>query len=306
MSTSNNAMVELREEAQGLANVLASPEYTGKLKQLLPSDIPVDRFRSVVLLAVQQNPDLMKKSTDKKSLLLACQRAAKDGLVPDGREGALVMYGNVVQWQPMIGGLRKRLADLGFTLRADVVYANDTFDYDLGDDPRITHKPPPLGHKRGDVIGAYAIATDEAGHKYREVMSKEDIDYIRSKSKSGPTWNNWYGEMAKKTVARRLIKQLSLGSRDDRLSSTLESDDEATGIAEASRGPVAPSETAQRVQAAARAAAKPVDTGNAEKVGAGVIDGDTRPAADAHDEEIAGEFRDVTGQEGGQGAQAEF
>lgn len=233
-----------------IPSVLKSPEYQQKFKALLPSDISADRFTNIVLLAVQKSPDLLKPATDKTSLFLACQSAAKDGCVPDGKEGALVMYGNQVQWQIMIGGLRKRLANIGFDLRAEPVYANDTFDYDLGDDPRITHKPPPLGQERGDIIGFYAIATGPDGRIYRDVMSKKDIDYVRATAKSGAVWQKWYVEMGKKTVGRRLVKSLPVANTDDRLREALEHDNAHFDVGGA--GARQPSSVAAAVQAAAR------------------------------------------------------
>lgn len=252
--------ITIREATGQFAGALKSAEYQSKFKAMLPSDISPDRFTNIVLLAVQKQPDLLKPSTDKTSLFLACQSAAKDGCVPDGKEGALVMYGNQVQWQIMIGGLRKRLANIGFDLRAEVVHANDTFDYDLGDDPRITHKPPQLGKDRGDIIGFYAIATGPDGRTYRDVMSKKDVDYVRATAKSGNIWQKWYVEMGKKTVGRRLVKSLPIATTDDRLREALEHDNQHFDPAGATTRQ--PSAAAHAVQAAARgqdATAEPAD-----------------------------------------------
>ena len=78
---------------------------------VLPDDVDSERFTAVVIRAVQEDPDLL--AADRKSLFLSCQRAAQDGLIPDKREGALVVYSTKVndqwikkvQWQPMIGGI---------------------------------------------------------------------------------------------------------------------------------------------------------------------------------------------------------
>ena len=58
----------------------------------------------------------------------------------------------------------------------------------------------------------YAVAVFVNGGFAFEVMSKLDVDKIRESSKAakssfGP-WNNFYDEMAKKTVIRRLWKVL--------------------------------------------------------------------------------------------------
>lgn len=245
----NTQVATIRQETGKFVATLQSPDYQQKFKAMLPTDVPVDRFTNVIIRAVQENPDLMKPSTDKASLFLACQRAAQDGLIPDGKEGALVMYGQRVQWQPMIGGLRKNLARAGFDLRTGTVYEHDEFDYELGDEPRITHKPPKLGQDRGKVIGFYAIATGPDGEKYRDVMSKADVDYVKSKAKSGNVWSSWYNAMGEKTVGRRLVKQLPIVQEDERLREMLKNDDENFDL---DRQPAPQrSSVAERVQAAA-------------------------------------------------------
>ena len=52
----------------------------------LPAHMPVERFMRVVLTAAQNNPDLVR--ADRPSFFNACMKAAQDGLLPDGREGA--------------------------------------------------------------------------------------------------------------------------------------------------------------------------------------------------------------------------
>ena len=228
-------------------------------KKMLPSDVPVDKFTAVIVRAVQEDPKILE--ADRTSLFLACQRAAQDGLIPDKREGALVVYSvntgsyndpiwiKKVQWQIMIGGMRKRLAVNGFDLRTELVYEHDEFSQDLGDNPIITHKPAQLGTDRGKVIGAYAIATHvSTGEKYREVMSIDDLNHIREMAKSDKIWKTHEKEMQRKTVGRRLVKFLPITDSDDRLNSMMDNDNEHFDL-DAKPGP---SETAKRVQEATR------------------------------------------------------
>ena len=77
----------------------------GHFQQALPPDVSVDQFTRVVLTALQQKPDLMM-TEDKQSLYNACVQAAQDGLMPDGKEGALVPFGQGIKWEyPMVYGL---------------------------------------------------------------------------------------------------------------------------------------------------------------------------------------------------------
>jgi len=239
--------------------LLSDPAQQGLASQL-PDDVDIDKFTAVVIRAVQEDPQLLQ--ADSRSLFLSCQRAAQDGLIPDKREGALVVYNQKVndqwvkkvQWQPMIAGLRKRLANHGFDIRAELIYENDSFDYELGDEPSLSHKPAPLGQPRGALIGAYAIATGPDGRMYREVMDIDALNYVKSLSKaSGGPWSKFEGEMHRKTPAKRLFKYLPLPDDDTRLQGLIDRDNEQFDLGEASTA-------ARDIQAEVRKPAKKAST----------------------------------------------
>jgi recombination protein RecT len=197
-----------------------------QFKAALPAHIPAERFARVVMTAIQNNPKLL--GCTRQSLWNACMKAAQDGLLPDGREGAIVPYGEdeegsgsskIAQWMPMIAGIRKKARNSGEIAgwEAYCVYENDEFEFELGDDPFIRHKP--ALSDRGAIIAVYSIATLKDGYKSREVMSVKEIEGVRSKSKAkkGP-WKDpiFYPEMCKKVVARRHSKVLPMsGDLDD-------------------------------------------------------------------------------------------
>ncbi len=208
-----------------VCNAIASPAMQEKIRAALPENVSVDRFTRVTLTAIQQNPDITTK--DRTSLYNACVRCAADGLMPDGREAALVSYGSTVQYMPMIGGVIKRLAQAGIVIDAQVVHENDHFEQVLGDDARIEHKAPKLGQLRGKPIGAYAIAKLPNGLVMREVMDHEQIEQVRavSRAKNSGPWAQWWTEMARKTVTRRLAKRLPI--LDPQVRDLVQADDEA-------------------------------------------------------------------------------
>lgn len=204
----------------------------GEIASALPPHIPPERFIRIVLTAVNGNPDLL--SADRRSLFEAAMKAAQDGLLPDGRDGAFVVFKaksgdswiKKVQWMPMVGGILKKIRNSGelLSIAAHVVYEADKFEYILGDEERIEHAP--ALHDRGRPIAVYAIAKTKDGGIYREVMSIDDVEKVRNVSRakdSGP-WVNWWDEMSRKTVIRRLAKRLPMSSdlddlirRDDEL-----------------------------------------------------------------------------------------
>lgn len=202
-------------------------DYEPQLVAALPGHISVDRFKRTVVTAINQNPDLAR--ADRRSLFTACVRAAQDGLLPDGRDAALVVYNTknkktgqfdkLVQYLPMVQGIIRRMRNSGelASIVAYVVHEKDEFVYQLGDDPKIVHNPALLD--RGKPIGVYAVARLTNGEVQREVMSVADVEKVRavSRSKDKGPWVDWWEEMARKTVIRRLSKRLPNSSDIDEM-----------------------------------------------------------------------------------------
>jgi recombination protein RecT len=189
------------------------PEFA----KMLPQHISPDKFVRVVLTAIQDNPDLL--AVERRSLFNACMRAATDGLIPDGKRGAIVVYRDkkrgtkMAQWVPMIAGLREMVRNSGeiVTWDAHVVCEHDQWEYEEGDHARILHKP--VRGDRGPVIAAYSIARLRNGEISREWMWIEELDKVRAASRAeGGPWTFWFDEMCKKTVAKRHAKVLPMST----------------------------------------------------------------------------------------------
>lgn len=196
----------------------------------LPRHVTVDRFKRILANAISTDSYLQNAIRENPSSVwnsaLAC---AKDGLIPDGREAALVVFKTKVkcadgitrslataQYMPMIGGILKMMRQSGevSSLSVQVVHETDDFDYELGDNERITHKPD-LASERGNMIAAYAILKTKDGGIYREIMGREQILAVKKISKardSGPWSGPFESEMWKKTVLRRLAKRAPLST----------------------------------------------------------------------------------------------
>lgn len=271
MSKGNSRAVALREFQQTVQ------ERRSDFQNALPAHIPVARFERVVLTAIQNNLQLL--DAPKRELFNACVKAAQDGLLPDGREGALVCRpgrnGVTVTWQPMIAGIRKKVRNSGEIATWDVqaVYENDQFEYELGDEPFIRHKP--ALKDRGELIAVYSVATLKSGEKSRDVMSVDEVNRIRDRSdawkaykagkiKSTP-WATDYAEMAKKTVARRHAKVLPMSTDLDDL---IRRDDELYNFSGASDAAPAESPARRGIEGKLDLLAGPDDDGE-------IIDGET-------------------------------
>lgn len=201
-------------------------------QKMLPAHITFEKFQRTVMTACLANQELF--NCDLQSLMLASIKCATDGLLPDNREAAFVIFNSKektdggpdrwvkkAQYIPMWVGLLKKIrqSEEVASVRAHVVYKIDLekgkFEYVLGDEERIIHEPYLGAGDKGGIIAAYCIAHLKNGDVIREVMTFEEIEKVRRKSKSGDKegrpigiWAEWYEEMARKTVFRRAAKWL--------------------------------------------------------------------------------------------------
>lgn len=198
----------------------------------LPPHISAERFQSAAITAVNLNPDLLKPAL-RRSLFNACTKAAQDGLMPDGREGALVIFGSAVAWLPMVYGIIKKARQSGeiATLGARIVYQNELdagrFKFTITNGEDTLEHDPILFGERGAPVGAYARVKFKDGAIEYEILNKAELDKIRnvSRAKNSGPWVDWWEEMAKKTAIRRLAKRLPLSAD---LVATVTREDEVT------------------------------------------------------------------------------
>jgi recombination protein RecT len=189
-----------------------------QLRSVLPAHIEIAKFQRVAMTAITMDPALL--NADRQSLYTSLTKAAMDGLLPDKREGALVIYKTkvkidgrdewieAVQWMPMVAGILKKVRQSGevASIAAHAVYENDEFDYTLGDNEQIHHKPtdgPP-----GRIRGAYCIVTLKDGFKVRDYMPWWRIEKAKAAAKTKYVWDAWPDEMAIKTVIKHIAKVL--------------------------------------------------------------------------------------------------
>lgn len=190
----------------------------GQLKSVLPSHIDIAKFQRVAMTAIAMDPALLK--ADRQSLYQSLTKAAMDGLLPDKREGALVIYKTkvkidgrdewieAVQWMPMVAGILKKVRQSGevASISAHAVYENDEFDYLLGDNEQIHHKP--THGQPGKIKGAYCIVALKDGFKVRDYMPWWRIEKAKAVAKTKFVWDAWPDEMAIKTVIKHIAKVL--------------------------------------------------------------------------------------------------
>jgi len=200
---------------------LARLKDAGEL-DMLPANVTYEAFRNAAVVAITDNPAIL--SCNKESIFKAIRRLAAAGLVPDGREAAIVPFSGQAQAMPMVYGLIKVARNSGeiSSIWAEVVRGDEIFTISMVNGQRsFDHQYDPL-RREGEVKGAYAVAKLKDGTIEVEAMGRDDIEKRRKSSanqrSAAPTgiWAQWYDEMAKKTVIRALVKRLPMSSEDVR------------------------------------------------------------------------------------------
>lgn len=191
-----------------------------QFRMTLPNHIPVERFIRTIQTAIMSNPKIA--TAERNSFFKACMNAASDGLLPDGKEAAIVPFnskaGVMCTYMPMTAGILKKVRNSGelASITSQLVYSEDKFDYWIDSKgEHLEHRPNLFATSgRGEVVGAYALATTTSGAVYIEVMTIDQLEQVRNSSRakdSGP-WKDWASEMYRKTVIKRLAKRLPMST----------------------------------------------------------------------------------------------
>jgi recombination protein RecT len=244
-----------------------------KFAAALPAHIPPGRYVRSAINAVLK-PDIASvadTAEGRQSIYESLLKCAADGLLPDGREAALVKFNtkdgdrwvNKAQYMPMVAGIMKKARNSGeiAAIFAQVVYANDTFKVSLVTDGVPVVHEPTMG-SRGDVVGAYALCRFKDGSwSQPEIMDVDQINAIRKRSKTaekGP-WQTDWAEMARKTVIKRAAKYWPSSTDKDGVdvAELIKRDDNLTELAVIDSEPVAEKPTRKKSGAAAKALAAP-------------------------------------------------
>ena len=190
-----------------------------QIKKALPEVLTPERFTRMALSALNTTPKL--NECTQISFLSALMNAAQLGLEPNTPLGQayLIPYNNhgVLECSFQIG--YKGLLDLAYRnpqtqiIQAEEVFENDFFEYELGLNPKLVHKPSLTN--RGELKCFYGVFKLTNGGFGFKVMSKEDIDahakeYSKTFDSAYSPWTGNYCGMAKKTVLKQALKYAPL------------------------------------------------------------------------------------------------
>ena len=213
-----------------------------EIRKALPAFVTPERFTRIVLSAISSNPGLADCTP--RSLLGALMTAAQLGLevnTPLG-QAYLIPYFNgrtkTLDCQFQLG--YRGLIDLAYrsgeviSIGAYTVCENDAFEYELGLEPKLYHKP--ALDNRGAPIYYYALFKTKSGGCGTDVMTIAEMkrfrdEYSKAAGKGFSPWDTNFDEMAKKTVLKRCLKYaplkpefISAAATDSTVKTTLSDD----------------------------------------------------------------------------------
>lgn len=225
--------VARRENKAALRSLLESPDTRAAMERIIPQYLTVDRMVGLAYLAMTTTPKLLECKP--ASVLSSIMQAAQLGLEIASPLGHAYLVpfqtkaGTLCQMIPGYRGLLFLGVESGAITKgvARLIYAGDEFTWIQGSEEKLIHVPRLDGDRSDNaVIGAYAIVWLPNGATQFEVMNRQELEKVRRSSKAatnGP-WVDWFGEMCKKTVVKRLLKQVALSTRSQRLANAIEID----------------------------------------------------------------------------------
>ena len=243
LARTSSAAITPKARMETLRSLLEAAKPS--MGQVVPKHVTPERLVKLALVAASRTPLLLQ--CEPKSIVQGVMTAAQLGLDCGGVLGSayLVPFKNQKQGgryeaQLIVGyrglvDLARRSGEIE-TIEAHVVYAHDSFEVAYGLDPVLRHVPCLTGDA-GDPILVYAIARLKDGGRQVEVMTRSEVERIRSRSRAGSSgpWVTDWSEMARKTVVRRLCKYLPLSPE---LADALAADERVEGPASVEIVPV--------------------------------------------------------------------
>lgn len=190
--------------------LIESPKFREEVAKVLPKHVTPERMARIAMTAVMKTPALL--TCTRESVLNCLMLCSQAGLEPDGRLAHLIPFGNTCQVIFDYKGLVALALRNGYeAVYADRVCEGDVFDaFVENGEKKLTHRVD-WKRPRGEAYAYYAVCQRNGTVDF-EVMTREEVDAIRARSragKSGP-WVTDYDEMGKKSVLRRMSKRWDL------------------------------------------------------------------------------------------------
>jgi phage RecT family recombinase len=220
----------VKEEGKPL-HVLANKfdAMIDRFENILPPHVTPQRFKQVVMTAVAAAPDLLVVAATnggQHSILMSSLKCASDGLIPDGREAALVAFnvkvskkGEPDQWEKraqyicMVKGVITKMQQSPGVkdVAARCVYQKELdeqrFSFVDSDEQSTLHHEPILYGDRGPIVGVYAYCRMRDGGFYFAPLNLDELKKIKATSKGTNT--PWHGPFEDQMMLKSALKRLA-------------------------------------------------------------------------------------------------
>jgi len=196
--------------------------YKPQISQALPKHLTAERMIQIATTVVARNPSI--KECSPESIVGAVMQASILGLDVSPVLGECFLIPRKNKYKEHAKEVNFMIGYKGFVklirqcegvsnVFAYAVGANDEFSVELGDTPKVIHKPNLLDP--GEYIGAYAIVKFTDGSFVPEYMSKSQIMDVKAKSDAKGSnfspWNTAFElQMWRKSPLRRVANYLTL------------------------------------------------------------------------------------------------
>lgn len=198
-------------------------KYQEQIAKALPRFMNAQTVIQASLTCMMKKPELMECTSH--SLISCILTASQLGLMFDDflGEAYLLPFNNnkkkikEAQFVPGYRGLvtLARRSGQVLSVKANLVYKNEFFEWEEGLEPKLVHKPIRSAKMEDDdMVYAYAVIKYVNGGNEFIVLSRDEILHVRdesknykfSKNKAETVWATSFPSMAKKTALRQLMK----------------------------------------------------------------------------------------------------
>ena len=229
-----NAITTEQPKKHSIREYLAAPSMLEQIGRALPQHMTAERMARIATTCLARVPKLAECTPE--SFFRCLLDLSAWGLEPDGRHAHLIPYGKectlVLDYKGIVA-LAYRSEKI-LSIHCDVIREGDMFEFSLGEVKQ--HTPWAFRNEgkptsAGEIVGAYAYIKLVNGAIKCELMSRDEIEAIRKRSRAGNSgpWVTDFAEMGKKTVFRRASKWIPLSAE---IVQAFERDDEQFAVSQ--------------------------------------------------------------------------
>lgn len=239
-TTGNGQIVREKKEIRPADRMVGILQKMGpEMEKALPRHISPDRMMRIAMTALRATPKLAECSP--ATFLGSVIQASQLGLEVNTPLGQAYLIprknkGNMectlqIGYQGFMD-LARRSGEVA-AIYAEAVYEGDLFDYELGLEKSLKHRPSDDdAREEKPLTHVYAVAKLKSGEALFVVLTRGQVEKYRKRGgdRSFSPWSTDYEAMAKKTAVRRLFTWIPRSAEMARAQSVDESTEVGGGV----------------------------------------------------------------------------